>query len=224
MSLTFNLSGTESVLSTTYFPHIHLDPMKKYCLGLISFNTFYTIPNLVDKKFYYDIYELAIPNGYYDIKDLETFLKDKLGSDSISLKPNYHNTKCTIYSKIYNIDFTPNDSLFKELGYNQQKYYNSTIHHSEKTADLVNIKLMKIQCNITSGSYHNEKPTHLLHQFAPVVGRGVAINEHPRNINYLPVSVRTISNITLHICDQNGELINFQGEPIDILLELKQWA
>ena len=224
MSLTFSLSGTESVLSATYHPPINLNPRKRYALGLVSFNTFFTVPNLINKKFYYGGGKvIIIPNGYYDITDLEKLLKDKLGSDNIFLKAPTHSTKCELWSQ-FEVDFTPDDSLHKELGFKQQKYVKrNKIYFADSPVDLVKVKLIRIECNITSGSYHNHQDVHSLHHFAPNVGHAVAINEHPRNIIYLPVNVQTIHNITLRIVDQNRELLDFQKENIEIKLELKPW-
>lgn len=221
MSKTFTLSGVESVLSTNYFPPIHLERGKKYGLGLVSFNTFYTVQNVKRKIFYYDNKSLAIPAGYYTFDDLINFLRDNLENDSISITP--MGLKCKMLSK-FDIDFRSKHSLFKEFGFKQKVYGKNIEHISEFNVDFVKTKLIKIECNLVSGSWNNNEHVHILHQFAPTGKYGTSIYEHPRNIVYLPVSVETIHNITVRIVDQDHNLIDFEKENIDIRLELKEWV
>jgi len=47
------------------------------------------------------------------------------------------------------------------------------------------------------------------------------MNITPHNLIYLPVNTREISTLSIHITDQNGELINLRGENYTFRLYLR---
>jgi len=47
------------------------------------------------------------------------------------------------------------------------------------------------------------------------------MNITPHNLIYLPVNTIEISTLSIHITDQNGELINLRGENYSIRLHLR---
>jgi hypothetical protein len=82
--------------------------------------------------------------------------------------------------------------------------------------------VIKIECNIVTGAYHNNKLVHTIHEFSPSVPAGFKIIEIPQNVLYMPVSTKIISNIKLKLVDQDGELVDFRGEVITIRLHLRK--
>ena len=78
MSLTLTLSGKSTVLAGNYFPAIDLSD-DDYELGLVIFETYHTIPNVnnSNNKFYFakDDVEITIPEGSYEVRDINEFLK-----------------------------------------------------------------------------------------------------------------------------------------------------
>jgi len=78
MSLTLTLSGKSTVLTANYFPAIDLSD-DDYELGLVIFETYHTIPNVnnSNNKFYFakDDVEITIPEGSYEVRDINEFLK-----------------------------------------------------------------------------------------------------------------------------------------------------
>ena len=78
MSLTLTLSGKSTVLAANYFPAIDLSD-DDYELGLVIFETYHTIPNVnnSNNKFYFtkDDVEITIPEGSYEVRDINEFLK-----------------------------------------------------------------------------------------------------------------------------------------------------
>ena len=81
MSLTFMLTGKSSVLVICYFPAIddgHLSD-GDYELDLTDFETFHTISNVnsLNNKFYFDKddKEIVIPEGSFEIRDINKYLK-----------------------------------------------------------------------------------------------------------------------------------------------------
>lgn len=229
MSITFTLSGDSSIFSENYYPPIELERGVQYSLGLVSFTSFNSVPNIDKRVFYYEkttakgtVEKKEIPTGSYEIEDLEQYLKSAVGADNISLKPNLNTLKCEIFSKMYNIDFGPDDSLHNILGFSQRKLMAGKGYKSDLPIKIIKVLTIHINCNITTGSYKNNDLVHSLHEFSLDVPPGFLIREQPRNIIYMPVSVDRISNITLKVVDQDGELINFRGERIEIRLELKR--
>jgi len=78
MSLTLTLSGRSSILATSYFPPLDLSD-DDYELGLATFETYNTIPNVnsTNNKFYFDVNDevIAIPEGSYELRAISAYLK-----------------------------------------------------------------------------------------------------------------------------------------------------
>lgn len=253
MSCTFTLKGTSHELSNSYFPPINLDSNSEYCLGLIGLQTFNTIPNIEEgnNKFYYSTTtdnenkSITIPTGSYEITDIENYLQKIVCADVasgggvdgverddeernrnniLSLKPNNNTLKCEIKS-IYDIDFTPPDSIGRILGFiKKTKLKAKELHESDSPVDIIKVNSIRVECNIVSGSYYGGKPSHTLFEFTPNVEPGYAINIEPKNILYMPVKAKYIDNITIRLLDQLGNPVNFRNEPILVRLELKQFG
>lgn len=238
MSQIFTLTGDSSKLSAHLYPHIDLnrsDNDGTYCLGLIGFQTWNSIPNIEDhinNTFTYGMGDkfktISIPTGSYEITDITRLLESKVVSESkanvrgiLSIKDNNNTLKCEIKCK-YDIDFTSDDSIGRVLGFSKKILRANILHESDIPVDIVKVKSIRIECNITSSSYCNGVLTHTLYEFSPNVDPGYKIDIEPKNVIYLPVIARYIDNISLRIVDQDGRLVNFRGETITVRLELKQ--
>lgn len=228
MSTTIAISGNSSVLSADFNPPIYLDDEKQYYLGLADFETFMTIPNIEKghNKLYIGDKVIVIPDGTYDIIDIETYIKDKVKTvfenENVAflLKPNTNTLKCTLMCS-KQIDFTKDDSIGKILGFKSRIIEADKVDHSDNVANISKVNAICIDCNICVGSFSNGKPVHIIHQFYPAVAPGYKIVESPLPILYFPVSVKAINNITVKIVDQDGDLISFRGETITVRLHLK---
>lgn len=236
MSTTFTLTGRSSTLSTYIEPPIVLDPNKQYGLALLGFYSYNNIPNIEKgTKFYYtDInnateHSFEIPVGSYDISDLEYYIQEQLPQSkekdpnvrSLSLVANDTTQRCELYSDLYNISFEKKDSLRKLLGFPPKIFEAKKLHVSNSNIEIINVRTIHIDCNLTTGSYYNGNPTHTLYEFALLVDPGFAIDEIPQNLIYKPIAKKEINNVTLNILDQDFQPINFRGEEIVIVLELK---
>lgn len=223
-SMTFSLSGTSSILETHYFPPIELDRDKQYSLGLVELLTFNSIPN-VDincNKFYIGQEIIELPTGSYEIEDIERTLKSILNTRDIkiSIKPNNNTLRSIIFCS-HEIDFRPSDSIGRLLGFTPRLLKPFISHDSDLPVAILKVNALRVECNITTGAYINHQKVHTIHEFFPAVPPGYKIIEVPKQIIYLPISVKVIDHLQLRLVDQDGDLINLRGEIITIRLHLK---
>lgn len=235
MSYTFTLSGRSSILSAKYHPPINLDGGNedKYVLGLISFESYNSIPNIekdVNDKFYYgsEGKYIQIPEGAYEIDSVNEYLQRALAERgdlrnpvAVVIKGNNNTLRCRIKCTDI-IDFSPKDSIGRWLGFKPRKLMPEIPHDADFPIDIFKVNTICIQCNIVGGSYLNNEHAHIVHEFFPAVPAGFKIIESPRNIVYLPINTQIIDEIIVKIVDQNGELINFKGEVVSLRLHLKK--
>lgn len=223
-SLTLSISGTSSILEAHYFPPIELSPWKNYTLGLVELLTFNSIPNIDvgNNKFYAGQEVITIPTGSYEIEDIENYLQNALSTKgiSINLRPN-NNTLCSEIKCDRQINFEPNDSIGRLLGFTPRILGANIVHKSDLPVAILKVNSLRIECNITTGAYINEQRVQTIHEFFPVVPPGYKIIEVPSNVIYLPIAVQSIDHLQLKLVDQDGELVNFRGEVITIRLHVK---
>lgn len=234
MSTTLTLVGRGSVLSSTYFPPIELDPKNSYGLGLIGFYGYNSIPNIGEgcNKFYYgDDKVLEIPSGAYEITEINNYLQKNLTdvsaaeadrNETILLTANNNTLKSELYS-IFDINFKPQDSIGHILGFSRRKLEAKKLHISDLPVNIIKVVNVRIECNITGGAYCNNQQTHTIFEFDVNVEPGYRLTKEPSNVIYLPVlPTNRIETINLRIEDQDGNLVNFQDETIVVRLELKK--
>ena len=226
MSLTFTLTGRTSELCADHFPPISLEG--EWVVGLLGFETYNSIPN-IDKnnKFRYGVNnEMEIPKGAYEIDDINQYIKSQLTARKVS-DFSLRGNKNTFHTEIKcskAIDFGKTDTIGSLLGFSPRILPPGELHISDKVANIFKINAIIIDCNIVSGAYKNGRPGHTLHEFFLQVSPGYKIVETPGEVIYLPVNTRTIDNLSVTVTDQNGDLVNFNGEELVVRLHLKQIA
>lgn len=247
----FTLSGRSSMLSCKIYPPIILDNSKTYTLGLIDFVTFNTIPNVdeTNNKFYIEKETITIPEGSYEISDIENFIKEKIQDRQeelkernivlakqtntiqkelddkdkiiISMKANHNTLKFEVKSNKV-IHFEKKDSIGPLLGFNKKKLSANKLHISDYPINIAKVNAICIECNLITNSYSNDNPVHILHMFYPNVPSGFRIIEKVSNVIYLPINTNYIDEVILKIADQDGNLVNFKEELITVRLHLKE--
>lgn len=251
MSQIFTLKSRTSTLTIDFINPLRLEDGFEYGLSLLSFHSYNSIPNIEEgrNKFYY--YEnndrnkkknITIPTGAYEIVDIESYIQKQLSKSTttttaktptpttsvknieeiFSLKPNNNTLQCEVYSSVCGIDFQPADSIGTILGFSQKVLDPKQTHTSDLPVNIVKVRTIHINSNITRGAFYHDRPSHTIYEFPIKVDPGYAIDETPRNLIYLPVNKQEIGNITLTVLDQNFDLVNFRGEEIIIRLELKK--
>lgn len=229
MSTIFILTGKESVLSADFNPPIFLSDEDEYVMGLLSFETFNTIANILQPKNKFRLTgrpEIELPEGAYEINDINTYinlnLNAKKGSrEYVDLRGNKITKKAMIKAS-HEIDFTSDNSIRDLLGFEKKKYPADELFESKNIVKIMSINSILIHCNISIGSYKNGESGHIIHQFFPIVPSGFKIVESPSPVIYLPISTKTITNITIKILDQDDRPISFSSETITVGLHLKK--
>lgn len=226
MSRTLSLCGTSSILTTDYFPPIDLNGV--YECGLIDFITYNSIPNVdeTNNLFYFGDKVYTLPIGSYEISDISDFMESiLLAQKHTDLYLNIRGNNNTLSTEITGseiIDFSKERSIGPLLGFKKRTLEPDVTHYSDHIVNISKVNSIRVECNIISGSYFNDKPTHTIYEFSPDVEPGYKINQCPRNVIYLPINVQQVNTLVVKIVDQNGDLINFRGEDINIRLHLRK--
>lgn len=232
---TVSLTGNSSTLSSNLFPALRLPKHKLYEVALLDLTTYNSIPNVKDninnKLYYYkneggkqakQVHEVVIKAGAYEIDDINEYLQKELGKENISLTANNNLLKVELRSKYY-IDFTKPANIGSLLGFSSDSGVlpPDTDHTGPQIVNIIQVNTINLTCNIVDGSYKNGEKLHILHTFYPSVPPGYKIIERPQNLVYLPINTSYISEIVVNVQDQNGNLIDFQGETITLRIHIK---
>lgn len=220
----FKFSGKSTTLSCILEEPLELDEKVDYGIGLINLETYHSYPNIIEgenNKLYIGGRMISFPTGAYELADIEKFITQKLtGDEFFEIVPNLNTQKCSIKSN-REIDFSKKGTIGSMLGFGKKKLSPNKLHSSEKTVDILKTNAICVDCSIASGSYVNGKSGHLIYSFFPLVPVGYKIVETPQNVIYLPLSTKSIKSITVKIVDQDGELLNLQGESVTVVLHLR---
>lgn len=222
MSFTLSITGNEPFLTTNYTPTLQLEG--EFECALLYLSTFNSIPNIDSKnnKFYYgDNSSIEIPEGTYELQDINDYLRGKLNDVNFNLTCN-NNTLKTYISSTKDIHFEKENSLGNLLGFGRQLLKANVLHESQQPINILSTTVVRVECDVVSGSYINGMSSHIIHEFAPNVPPGYRLIEIPKNVIYFPVNQNYISSINIRILDIHNNLINLRGEEIQLYLHLKR--
>lgn len=210
------------MLSSYYTPALQLDG--EYECALLYLSTFNSIPN-IDKrnnKFYYGNKQvIEIPEGAYELQDIDDYLKTEIKDAEVRLQCNNNTLRTSLFCT-KDINFEKDNTLGPLLGFGTRKLEANIIHVSHLPVNILSTTVVRIECDIVSGSFINGKPSHIIHEFAPNVPPGYRITEIPKNVIYFPVNQNSISCIHIKLLDVHNNLINIRGEEVQLYLHIKR--
>lgn len=230
-SITVTLTGNSSSLSTNFYPEIVLDVRFENSCSLLDFHTYNSIPNIHERNntlayTYKNIStEIEIPIGSYEVEDLINYINHHFRQEGLEfeLRSNNNTFKCYIKcSPDMTINFARPKSIASVLGFAEFDLSGKKYHYAKKPVNIQNLDVVRIDCDLTTGSFLNGDNTHTLYEFSPSVSPGYKINEQPSNLIYLPVVRKRINTINLRIVDQTGRLVDFRGESITCRIHIKR--
>lgn len=169
---------------------------------------------------------LKIPTGSYELDDLARYLNSALEESAnggrIILTYNKNTLKCTMRSTEDILFDSKHSTIGTLLGFADGIYEGNQTHTSNFVIKITPINVIRLETNITTGAYSNDKLVRTLHEFYPLADVGYKIVEVPKNVIYLPVAVRSIHNFVVRIVDQECNLIDFRGENITLRVHIKR--
>lgn len=91
-----------------------------------------------------------------------------------------------------------------------------------KPINLNSLRVLNIHCNLTANSYINGVPSHIIYSIPLSQAPGYQIIEAPKDVVFLPVVDNIIDIVEIRITNQNNELVDFRGDEIVVVLELRK--
>lgn len=196
-SITLTLSGSKSELSASFYPEIELDENSDYSCGLLNFYTFHSIPNihsgnnLLPYNYDGEEVEVQIPTVSYELGEITEYFNNyfKIKTVPFKIQGNKNTQKVDIvYDKKLIIDFSIERCIGSVFGFKPKILKNEEYYISDTIVNITSLIAIQTKCDLTTGSFHNGKSTHILYEFSPDVEAGYKISENPRNIIYLPIN------------------------------------
>lgn len=222
MTVTLSISGATSNITTYYSPALQLDG--EYECGLLYFSTFNSIPNIDDRNNLFHFGKnkvITIPEGSYELQDINDYLTDNLKDQTFNLSCNNNTLQTHIFCS-EDIHFDEKQSIGKVLGFGNVTLPANILHVSKYPVSILSTTVVRIECDIVSGSFVNGKSSHIIYEFAPNVPPGYRIIETPKNVIYFPVNQKNISSINIRILVINNNLVNLRGEESQLYLHLRK--
>lgn len=229
-SITISITGNSSQLHADFYPEIVLDERYEYSCSMLSFNTYNSIPNVHkhNNVFHYSLKkegpyeEITIPIGAYELEAIVKLLTKYFEDKSISfyIHANSNTLKCSLKGIVY-IDFSKPNSIGKLLGFDKRILTPSKQHTSDHVVNIQSVNNVRIDCDLTTGSFHNGQSTHTIYEFSPP-DPGYKIDEQTKHLIYLPITKRRINEVNISVVDQNGQLVDFRGEEISCRIHIKR--
>lgn len=225
------ITGNSSTLNCTLFPPLDLSSSGDWEMGFLDLMSYNSIPN-VEESLNNALYigndiKIDLPTGSYEISDINTYINNEVKSKHPSVTFNLVANNNTLKTEIYCsdiIDFSKQSTIGPLLGFTEKTKLDANKWHVSPSQVTINkVDVIRITCNVVRGSYRDGIEGHVLHEFYPLVGPGFKIVEIPKSIIYLPIfKQNSLSEFNIRLEDQDGRLVNFRGENINLRLHIRE--
>ena len=233
-------SNNKTRFKTRFNPPIQLHKDKKYEIALVNLETYYSFPNIDAANNYLRYspdggtswFEIYIPEGSYDITDINDTLQQKMRQNNhydsanedyyITISANSNTLKSVLMlENNYQVDFRQPNSISRVLGFNND-IYTLEFQESESVVNILSINSLLVNIDIISGSYVNGASQNTIYSFFPNVSPGYKIVENPVNLVYLPVTLDVIHSLEVSLTDQTGTPLNLRGENLTMRFHIRE--
>ena len=221
---------------------------KDFKVGVTYLTGYNGIQNNNEKynRFYYItpnnlLREIILPPGNYaivleknadDIPSFQTKIKElKIEIGDVTeenypflIKPNYSNNHSIIeIANGWQIDFTQDNTIRDVLGFTKRKI-SEEVNFSENPVEIINFDNVFIETNIAKGMIIDGKRTEIIHNFTTDVNPGYRYIEKFRGgIQWYMIENKDfISNISVKLKNENGNLVSFNGQEVTFRLSIRK--
>lgn len=224
------IRGKSSRIRYTMFPPLDLSSSSEWEMGFHDLLTYNSIPNIeenVNNKIYFSNGTiLSLPTGSYEIDNINEFVKKQIERQNLGIDFKIVANNNTLKSEIFcseGIDFTMGNTLGPLLGFGKVNIEPYKWTEAQNQVSINKVDVIRVTCNIVRGSYIDGVEGHVLHEFYPTVAPGFKIVEKPNTVTYLPINKQnSLEEFIIALEDQNGELVNFREENINIRVVIRE--
>ena len=161
----------------------------------------------------------TITPGAYELTEIAELIKEETDGNVI-IEPDKNTMKCKMEIRQGALSFDVENSIASLLGFRKIVYKQGN-YKSQKIIDIMGfIVHSNIHGNLISGVTDNGNNTDILNTSTLTEPPGYLINIIPTNILYHNVTKDRIGYIELHIKDEHGRPIDFNGDVLSFTLHL----
>ena len=222
------------------------DTEQKYEVALVSAAIWYSWYNisaeLGNNVFSYKtgntspMKNITLKDGLYTITQLIALITDGITNEgdavnNILIEPNYNTSGIDItVSNGYEVYFN-NSQLYQILGFESTSFLPSLTsgsikYESPHLADITHgVNNISINCSLVNSSYENGRRGQVLYSFTPNTAPNMLMNIQPTTLLYNEITetgTAKINNIQMSISDDQGRVINLNGEPVSYLIDIRK--
>ena len=237
------VSGSNSRLYTRYEPPMEfLSSNTGYEMALYRLETYFSFPNITSSNNCIRIsidsgkkwFDLKIPIGCYGINGINEALQrlfpneknnEKVKSPYVVLSGNKNTLRCVleIMKDSTIVDFDIENSIRSVLGFDAKKYKGgSKRYESENNVNILSVNSIFVNCDVIGSSRLKGMFAPVIYNFFPNVSPGEKIVCQPKHIIYVPLTMSTISSMTVWVTDERNSLLDLRGEKLTLTFHVRK--
>ena len=179
---------------------IQVIKMKQWCIAV-----------MMDQNFQ----NLVFPPGVWNYTDFDSYIKQIIGNDEISLTFDATTFRVTIkLPTTIRLDLTKSD--FNDLIGFDTRMLSSGTHIGNEVPNLSqDTDVLNIHCDLINDSIADGQDTDIIYSFSTsVLKPSYSFTLEPRRITYNPINKTTISSIRMWVTDGKRRLIDLNGADV----------